>query len=298
MEEHTVRQATLGDLQRVSAFMTAQGQHRCSEAYLEHWFFGDARYAGGITLVEDGERIVAMATIKSCRFRQGDRTLSVGMPQKVLTDSRLRGKGLFGRCYRAAEEAFWTGGGELLLTVTNAASTPIFLERFGFVRLPSPEIAILPPAFRAPSEQASVDGTGAANSAGVWHMLRDEGYWSWRYGQVTSDPYLTVARGGGRAVVRPIRKGRVPLALLMDVDAPSQEVAKALVQEARYRTWRMRRPFLLALLGGPCEVPLRRSAWLVRRSGFNFLMKGPDTGATKRSLQERFSLSFGDLDFF
>ncbi len=75
------------------------------------------------------------------------------MPQKVLTDANLRGQGVFGKVYSASEQACRRGA-DFFLTVTNAASTPIFLGKFGYQRTAVPRMAALLPC---PGERGCTD---------------------------------------------------------------------------------------------------------------------------------------------
>ncbi len=77
--------------------MAAQGQRRCSAEYLRHWYFRTPSSSASVILGEALGRLVGMATTNDHRFVTAGADGLVGMPQKVLTDSALRGQGIFGK---------------------------------------------------------------------------------------------------------------------------------------------------------------------------------------------------------
>ncbi len=62
----------------------------------------------------------------------GGERLEVGMPLRVATDPDYRGRGIFAELQAANEERVRGLGVRLLLTVPNAASTPVFLDHLGW----------------------------------------------------------------------------------------------------------------------------------------------------------------------
>ncbi len=304
MSTLSIRHAHSTDVPALSAFMESQGQDRCSAAYLEHWYFRNPSGSASVIIGEMGGRIVGVATTNDHIFEKAGDEVLVGMPQKVLTDEAIRGQGVFGRLHAAAEKACLDRGVEMFLTVTNAASTPIFIERFGFRRLPVPRMALLLPSIGAVpihSEGCGPPGERAP-SQDTWRMKKDAVHFSWRYTQNPLKEYtfLQVSDddNGGWIVLRRIRRARLPMSLLMDMVPERGGTGTKPLKMARRLALHQRSLGLLALEESWNSSSLRRASVATRSSGLTFLVKGKDGAHTQALLDHRFDLAFGDLDFF
>ena len=305
MSTLSIRHAHSTDVPALSAFMESQGQDRCSAAYLEHWYFRNPSGSASVIIGEMGGRIVGVATTNDHIFEKGGKEVLVGMPQKVLTDEATRGQGVFGRLHAVAEEACLDRGVEMFLTVTNAASTPIFIERFGYRRLPVPRMALLLPSIGAVPIRS--EGCGPprerAPNQDAWRMKKDPAHFSWRY---TQDPlkeytFLQVSddgSDGGWIVLRRIRRARLPMSLVMDMVPERGGTGTKPLKMARRLALHQRSLGLLALEESWNSSSLRRASVARRSSGLALLVKGKDGAHTQALLNNRFDLAFGDLDFF
>ena len=305
MSTLSIRTAHSTDVPALSAFMESQGQDRCSAAYLEHWYFRNPSGSASVIIGEMDGRIVGMATTNDHIFEKAGEEVLVGMPQKVLTDEAIRGQGVFGRLHAAAEKACLDRGVEMFLTVTNAASTPIFIERFGFRRLPVPRMALLLPSIGAApilSESFGPPGERAPNQD-TWRMKKDAGHFSWRYTQNPLKEYTFLqvsddGNNGGWIVLRRIRRANLPMSLLMDMGPEGGDTGTNLLKMARRLALHQRSLGLLALEESWNSSSLRRASVARRSSGLALLVKGTDGAHTQALLNNRFDLAFGDLDFF
>ena len=304
MSTLSIRPAHSTDVSALSAFMESQGQDRCTAAYLEQWYFRNPSGSASVIIGEMGGRSVGVATTNDHIFEKGGKEVLVGMPQKVLTDEAIRGQGVFGRLHAAAEKACLDRGVEMFLTVTNAASTPIFIERFGFRRLPVPRMALLLPSIGAVpihSEGCGPPGERAP-SQDTWRMKKDAVHFSWRYTQNPLKEYtfLQVSDddNGGWIVLRRIRRARLPMSLLMDMVPERGGTGTKPLKMARRLALHQRSLGLLALEESWNSSSLRRASVATRSSGLTFLVKGKDGAHTQALLDHRFDLAFGDLDFF
>ena len=101
------------------------------------WFYerNPVRPASVLLAEEDG-KTVATAAISFVRMSIGDESLEVGMPLRVATDPAYRGRGIFAELEARNEERVRDLGIRLLLTVPNAASAPVFLNKLGWKPLP------------------------------------------------------------------------------------------------------------------------------------------------------------------
>jgi GNAT superfamily N-acetyltransferase len=306
MSELHIRPATEADLEALAAFMRTQGAGGADADYLRHWYFRNPSCSASVVLGELEGRIVGMATTNDHHFvRQGQRAL-VAMPQKVLTDANVRGRGIFGKLYRAAETAALERGVDFFLTVTNAASTPIFLERFGYRRLPSPRAALLP-AVPGRCRLVQVERITTAIDAGpaqAWAMERSTAHRAWRYDHVLFPEYLLrtmpMADGVQRtAVLRHVKRMGLPMLLLLDLWPMCTEHDAELLAALRRLAWAERAAGVLLLEDAHMHAALRGQWPVLRRSsGFNLLLKGQGPEQEAQLVEQGFDLAFGDLDFF
>lgn len=252
-------------------------------------------------------RIAGMATTNDHHFhRIGDGAALVGMPQKVLTDERIRGKGVFGKLYRASEAACLERGVDLFLTVTNAASTPIFLAKFGYRRAASPKLVALAarPASTIVQKVELAIPRFEQEPGRSWSMRKDELHFAWRYERFPGAEHQIYEVGPaaatfGSIVLRRVSKMGLPFLLLMDALPSVPEHGRELLRAARMLAWRQGAVGVLVLqqehLMPWLEGQFPRMA---RSSGFNLLVKGRDASHTQELIEVGFELAFGDLDFF
>lgn len=307
MSELTIRQARVEDLDALAAFMREHNGGDIDASYLQHWYFDNPSRSASLMLGWVESSLVGMATTNDHYFeRLGEGPRLVAMPQKVLVDASARGKGYFGKLYKASEAACSERGAEFFLTVTNAASTPIFLKRFGYQRLPSPTLVALGarPGKVQYSEVAEVLHAASPALSSKWRMCKDEEHYSWRYAStsVSKHRILRISAAGkalGTAVLRPLRKGGLPFLLLMDLLPERAEFGAPLLSAVRRIAWEHRAVGVLAL-GEDHQRPWLREQFprLARNSGFNLLVKGKNEAHTQQLTSHSFELAFGDLDFF
>ena len=300
-----IRAAGEKDLQPLSTFMLAQWQVRCSPEYLHHWYFRTPSGSASVIIGERAGAIAGMATTNDLYFISAAGRALVGMPQKVLTDASMRGKGIFGKLYWASEQACLSRGVDYFLTVTNEASTPIFLGKFGYHRLPAPRMAVLLPAIgKVPMLSTAVaPNDRRARPGSAWGVEKNAKHLLWRYAQHPLKEYIighigTVAEELGWLFLKRIHKKGVPVMLLMDVVPAHEGAVGELLRMARRLTLKHGCAALLCLQEEWMEPALRRTRFLERSSGFNWLVKGRDDTHTQLLLSRRSDLSFGDLDFF
>ena len=292
----------------LARFMHAQGQPRSSEEYLRHWYFGDPQAASTVMIGSKNGEVVCMATMKHHHFTGEGGVKLVAMPQKVLTDASLRGKGIFQKLYWASEADARSKGAGFFLTVTNAASTPIFLGRFGYHRLPAPGMRVLSPRPGAIGDRPigavpSMRSDPGPNDA-TWRMMKPQAHLQWRYTDHPLKEYAVHAigeerSGQGMIFTKRIRKKGLPVLLLMDAVADDPSLFNGVLQLGRRLAWSERCVAMLALRNEVHEAAMRDSgfSWAVS-SGFNLLVKGLDAAHSEVLLGHRFDLTFGDLDFF
>jgi GNAT superfamily N-acetyltransferase len=294
------------DLAAVAAFMTRFGGRPVSAEYLRHWYMRNPSGSATVMTGRINGRIAGLATTNDHYFTGPEGHVLFAMPQKVLTDPEFRGLGIFGRLYRASEAAGREHGITRFLTVTNAASTPIFLEKFGYQRAPVPRIIAMPSSPGSTGRPAGAREWPAPSSvpetAGSWRMSKDRDHYRWRYsgGQNASHTHLSVQLKGeylGELFLKKIRRKGLPVMLLLDVLPVDDDRLATLIGCARAHAWRMGCLALLALATAPVKKATSRMIGISISSGFNLLVKGSDPGHTAKLAGMEYELAFGDLDF-
>ncbi len=232
-----------------------------------------------VLLAEEDERVVATVAIAFQRMAIGGEEVEVGMPLRVATDPDYRGRGIFSKLQAANEERARDLGLRLLLTVPNAASTPVFLERLGWAPLPSLRVWARLKVLRGRPRARIVDHLAPASvgsAGGGDRVLRDAEWLNWRF--VDAPRPYTLLEGDGYAVVG--RRGRVGVVAAVVGD---------LLDDAAAAT---PRPFLVA-------VP---PPWEARRYALAGYVPTPRTmtvlgKSLGRPVPERPHFELGDLDF-
>jgi GNAT superfamily N-acetyltransferase len=304
VSELLISAATEADMQALAAFMKAHGQANADADDLVHWYFRNPSSSASVMLGRIGERIVGMATTNDYRFRGPDGDALVAMPQKVFTDPACRGQGIFARLHWAAESACRDRGVGFFLTITNKVSTPIFLDRFGYHRLPSPRLLVLAPALgKVPSGPRPAGWPPqVAGSDDHWGMVKDAAYFDWRYIQHRDPAHLhfSLQAGGqylGEVVMKKIRRKGLPVMLLLDVIPAGGASPGQLLTMCRRIALQQGCVAVLAMDQAHVRAAATGMARLGISSGFNLLVKGLDEAQTMRLTRQRFELAFGDLDF-
>ncbi len=176
------------------------------------WFYeqNPVRPASVLLAEKDG-RTVATVAIAFVRVALTGGPLEVGMPLRVATDPAYQGQGIFGRLQAENEERVGALGVRLLLTVPNAASTPVFVGRLGWRPLPPLRVWARPRRVLrgSPRRSRRVErfADAAAPSPPGVGVLRDSSWLNWRFAR--SPGRYRLLQGEGYAVTG--RRGRVGL---------------------------------------------------------------------------------------
>jgi GNAT superfamily N-acetyltransferase len=143
-----------------------------------------------VLLGEEDDRVIATVAMSFQRLPIGGEEIEVGMPLRVATDPAFRGRGIFAKLEGANEERARELGIRMLLTVPNAASAPVFLERLGWTPLPPLRVWL---RLRTPARRAArVERFG-------------DPYLDWRFADAPREYALYVARGRPAAAMLTLR---------------------------------------------------------------------------------------------
>jgi predicted N-acetyltransferase YhbS len=223
------------------------------------WWFG-RNPAGSIlrTALVDGQ-VAGVGAHMLARMTIGGEERQVSWSCHAVTSPAASGRGIFTELQRELDRAAGEQGSELVLGFGNEVTNPMFFDRLGWSDVAHYRLWARPVARRvrevAGIHDVEVDGDAAA----AWpnHVVRDEGYLRWRYGD-SPRPYATVRSNGGYAVVWPAKPmGSRTIAVLSDLVAPPREVPGLL----RRAAGAARSRFLFGL-----PAPEQRSAFA--RAGF------------------------------
>jgi GNAT superfamily N-acetyltransferase len=192
----------------VAALLERVWGERPEESELEWFYERNPVRPASVLLWEEDERVVGTVAISFQRMAIGGEEVEVGMPLRVATDPAYQGRGIFGRLQAANEERVRELGVQLLLTVPNEASAPVFLMRLGWSPLPPVRVwarlKLLPARPRA--LRVSRFAPGRRDVPGEDdRVLRDGAWLNWRFADAPRD--YTLLDGLGYAAVG--RHGRV-----------------------------------------------------------------------------------------
>jgi GNAT superfamily N-acetyltransferase len=246
------------------------------------WFYeqNPLRPASVLLALVDG-RAVATVAIHFTRMSIGGEPLEVGMPLRVATDPAYRGRGIFGRLEAENEERVRALGIRLLLTVPNAASTPVFLGRLGWRRLPPlrlwARLRLGRGRLRGAREVERFEGAAARGGHGD-RVLRDPAWLNWRFAD--SPSAYRLLEGDGYAVSS--RRGRLGVIACLEGDLLAQ--AASLAEGA----------VLLASPPPPRRAAYALAGYLPSPRSFALLGKALVPG---QAIPARPHFELGDLDF-
>ncbi|HLG34468.1 MAG TPA: hypothetical protein VI757_06260 [Bacteroidia bacterium] len=297
-------------LSAVSQFISLQtGNEKATPSYLQWWFLKNS-VSCSLQHVELNGNIAGIAATNNFRINfQGAQHL-VAMPQKVLTDSRLRGQGLFSKLYlKTEEENLKVNHVDFFLTFTNEASTPVFLRKLGYKKGISPDVFLIFPGIsnlfsRKKYEVTSnleqrddyrFSATGFNNS-----FIKDDIYFKWRYFSFEDDIVMITHRHEHKPeaiFLKRVVKSKIPFYAVLDIVSESEESASLLIRYALNYSVRNFSAGLMALNHQRVEPVFKKFIRYRVRSRFHFLVKGKNETETESLAQTKFNFTFGDLDF-
>jgi GNAT superfamily N-acetyltransferase len=224
----------------VARLMARVWGERPADEELEWFYERNPVRPASVLLGEEDGKVVATVAIAFVRMTIAGEVLEVGMPLRVATHPEYQGRGIFARLQAENEERVRALGVRLLLTVPNAASTPVFLRKLGWSRLAPLRVwARLRLGLRSGRRDA-VERYGLRPTApgGPDRVLRDGAWLNWRFAD-SPKPYTLLERFGYGVAGRHGRVGVVAAAeggLLGDTG----DAAGGAVVVASPPTWELR----------------------------------------------------------
>src|SRR4051794_15763728 len=126
---------------------------------------------------DDGTALGALS-MYFARMDTGLQTFAV----HAVTTPEARGRGVFSRLELHNEEAAAAGGARWALGFTNPMAGPILVGRLGWEDLTQLRIWVRPKSLRRDGRVRETDVGPRARDLPAHHIVRDEAYLSWRYG--------------------------------------------------------------------------------------------------------------------
>jgi hypothetical protein len=287
------------------------GNENLGKDFINWWYRKNP--VGFFTFVKlmRGEAAEGYATTNNFLFSIGNEKRKVAMPQNVLTSAKVRGGGFFGKLYWETERLNKENGYDTFLTFTNDLSTPIFLNKFSYVKGKCPDTFIFPNsvigALRKKNWKRinSIPDDAFANRQTFPNSLvKDAGYFSWRYSNYPGKKIhiIEVEKKGeicGFAVMKTDQKKGIPFLILMDIVISSNKFSRSeslshILKASRQYCFRKGYFFLLFLSLEDLTTGFFPCIKLKER--FNFLVKGRNPDDTKMLASTRFNLFFSDMD--
>jgi GNAT superfamily N-acetyltransferase len=281
----------------------------------EHNPIGDIN----VYLAVEGDEVIGVSCHNTYRMRLHGRDVVVSFPLNVLTKAEHRGRGIFSRLERENEEHAAQIGAAAMLSFPNAASTPIFLGRLGWLALSAPRLVARPrsllrhrPHLPLSLEPATtvdtwVDEIWAENHDLDRCMVRDSTYLNWRFAQCPDANYhLFLVRDRheivGYVITGTSTKRGIPIAYVANaLLVPSwrnayPDLRRAALGDARVPVLLDLETPLSAIPGLTAPVTKR---YLPLRKRLNLIAKPLRNPFNGPWLGERpWFFQLGDLDFF
>jgi GNAT superfamily N-acetyltransferase len=222
----------------------------------EWWFVRNPEGSILRTALVDGQ-VAGVGAHMLARMVIGGEERRVSFSCHAVTSPAASGRGIFTELQRALDQAAEEEGLELVLGFGNEVTNPVFFDRLDWSDVAHYRIWARPVVRQGRDVAGVLPIEGDAATGWRNHIVRDERYLRWRYGD-SPRPYVTVRSDNGYAVVWPSKPfGSRTISVLSDLVAPPKEVPGLLRRAAGAARSRL-------LFGLP--APGQRSAFA--RAGF------------------------------
>jgi len=269
----------------------AWGEDALTEDEFDWWF--DRNPAGSLRSVAIlGDRVVGVAGHSFYRMVLGGEERLATFSVHATTHDSARGQGIFSALERKHEQEAAERGAAVTLAFASTSTAPIFLGPLGWSEIGRLRVWARP-LLRAHEQGVNAPLEISGDAAASWpnHVIRDEAFLRWRYGE-SPRGYGLVSSPGGYAVVGGKRRRSRSVSAIVDL-AVQAGSSRWLIQAALRRA-----PARVALaLPGP---PERRAfavlGFVPVRYTLHFMGKSLNGRLDTDPAAWRFTL--GDADFF
>jgi hypothetical protein len=274
-----------------------------------HWYLRNPINSYSMWKAMLNGSIEGYATTNNFVYIINDKESLVALPQNVLTSEKIRGKGVFGKLYYFTEEEnINTNGVDLFLTSTGDMSTPIFLNKFGYLRAKCPDIlAILPNPlnFFAAKNYKIIEDLNDVYIEKPYNITnsrkKDIEYYKWRYSNCTNKTLkiLEVTSNNkkiGYAFLINQKKRGIKTLIIADILCSNENDITKIIDACHiYSTKNL---YLVLIMFKLTQSYNKKRLQLSFKHKFNFLVKGKSEIDTKSLSEIPLNYYFGDLDYF
>jgi hypothetical protein len=294
----------------LSEFIIKQTKNRsATPEYLQWWFMNNPVSSSMQHALLNG-RIAGFASTNNFKMYYEGEEKTVAMPQKVLTDSQLRGKGLFSKLYfKTEEENIQLNHVDFFLTFTNDASTPIFINKFGYKRGISPDVLLIFPGLNVllskhvysvvelPEKKSEYHFTASTLSNSI---IKNAEYFRWRYFSFSNEIIMLTSENGAETqsiFLKRVVKSKIPFYAVLDIVAESEAGVTQMLRYALHYSLRKLSAGLMTLDHPQINSAMKNFLHYKVKNRFHFLVKGKNQEETNTLAATKFNFTFGDLDF-
>lgn len=306
--EYTFGKILPDDIEKMLVLAAENGGNKnWTREKIEHWYFNNPSNSYSMWKVDANGKMEGYATTNNFYYKINNKRSLVAMSQNVLTSVMVRGKGLFRNLYFKTEtENIEDNKAAYFLTFTNVMSTPVFLDKLGYVRGKCPVLLISffnPLSFIQQKEVERLESINEVKWDSFFQfenaMEKSLSYFKWRYAIYTDNELhiISVSNQGsliGYAFLLVKTKKGIKYMVFTDVICRRTVDIASIIKASRYYV--SKKLFLFMLM---FEIPSEKSNYGISlriKDRFNFLVKGKTPAETEMLSDRQFSLFLGDLD--
>ena len=283
------------------------GNKKMHEHYFEHVYFKNPSNSKSLWKVIVNKAIEGFATTNNFKFTLDGNNYLVAMPQNVLTSVKLRGKGLFNKLYSETErDNIENNKVDFFMTFTNKLSTPIFLNKFGYLKGKCPDLLIfISNPFDLLSKRkyhriASIDSIKFNTDFKFNNsFLKSAEFFLWRYKlyDINNLHIISITENEiiiGYAFFIVEKKKSIKFLILSDIISFKQENLNLIIKQCKIYTTKNYFAFLMMF-----DLNIERTKDILTftfKDRFNFLVKGKISEESKMLSTKSFNLFFSDID--
>jgi len=274
-----------------------------------HWYLKNPTSSNSMWKANLNGNTEGYATTNNFIYIINGKENLVALPQNVLTSEKIRGKGVFGKLYYLTEEEnLSTNGVNLFLTSTGEMSTPIFLNKFKYLRAKCPDIlAILLNPFNLLAAKwykiiEDIDDIQLENVYCLDNSRKKTiDYYKWRYSNCSNKilKILEVNDNGkkiGYAFLIIQKKRGIKTLILADMLFSNESDISKIIDACSVYSTKKLFPVLIMFKLTLSYNKIRFQ--LSFKNKFNFLIKGKSENQTQLLSEIPLNYYFGDLDYF
>ena len=283
------------------------GNPNMDEHYFEHVYFNNPSNSQSLWKVVVNSKIEGFATTNNFDFRIDNKQCLCAMPQNVLTSVKLRGKGLFNKLYNQTEyDNLNNNKIDYFLTFTNDLSTPIFLNKFNYVKGKCPQLLIFvsnPLKVSFKKKYRRIEDFSSINFDQQYRfdnaLSKSNEFYLWRYKLYDKNKIhiICITENNtiiGYAVFLTQKKKGVKFLILADIIFYKQTDLKQIIEVCKTYTAKNFFPFFIMF---DLDANIKKNKLtIILKDRFNFLVKGKTLEENEMLSKKKFNLFFGDID--